>query len=128
MPIDSTVLAEARALVAKAGMTDFVPASAAPAGTGERQVAIALIDPVVRSPGTPNFDKPDPDRPGVIRSASILAALRAGTPLPPLLLFQRAGEQRYELREGFHRFHLCAALGYTHMPADVTDWKLEDEY
>jgi hypothetical protein len=60
----------------------------------------------------------------VVRSASILSALREGTPLPPLLLFQRAGERRYELREGFHRLHLCAALGYTHLSAIVIDWKL----
>ncbi len=104
-------------------MADFVPAGAAPASTGGRLVAIALIDPHVRSPGTPNFDKPDPDRPGVVRSASILQAVHEGAPLPPLLLFQRAGDQRYELREGFHRFHLFAALGYTHVPANVTDWK-----
>ncbi|MGA7438781.1 MAG: hypothetical protein WBW32_11725 [Luteibacter sp.] len=123
MAINGDVLAEARALVALAGMADFMPSSAAPASTGGEPIAIALIDPVVRSPGAPNFDKPDPDRPGVIRSASILAALRDGTPLPPLLLFQRAGEKRYELREGFHRFHLCVALGYTHVYATVTDWK-----
>jgi|SRR5579883_1185683 hypothetical protein len=123
MPIDQAVLAEARALIVKAGMADFVPAGAAPASTGGQLVAIALIDPVPRSPGTPNFDKPDPDRPGIIRSASILAAIRDGIPLPPLLLFQRAGERRYELREGVHRFHLCAALGFTHVPANVTDWK-----
>ncbi|WP_198293101.1 hypothetical protein [Cupriavidus sp. UYPR2.512] len=110
-------------MVAKAGMADFVPTSEAPASTDGHPVAIALIDPPVRSPGVPNFDKPDPDRPGVVRSVSILSALCAGTPLPPLLLFQRAGEQRYELRAGFHRFHLCAALGYTHVPAIVTDWK-----
>jgi hypothetical protein len=41
----------------------------------------------------------------VVRSASILSALREGTPLPPLLLFQRAGERRYELRG--------ASTGYT---------------
>ncbi len=98
MPIDPTTLAEARALIAKAGMADFVPPSEAPVSTGGDPVAIALIDPPVRNPGVPNFDKPDPDRPGVVRSASILAALRDGIPLPPLLLFQRAGELRYELR------------------------------
>lgn len=123
MPIDPTTLAEACALVAKAGMVDFTPSNAAPASTGGHSVAIALIDVPARSPGIPNFDKPDPDRPGVVRSTSILVALRDGTPIPPLLLFQRAGEHRYELREGFHRFHLCAALGYTHVPATVTDWK-----
>jgi hypothetical protein len=123
MPIAPVVLAEARALVAKGGMGGFTPTSAAPASTGGQLVAIALIDPLPRSPGTPNFDKPDPDRPGVVRSASILAAIREGIPLPPLLLFQRAGEWRYELRDGVHRFHLCAALGYTHVHANVTDWK-----
>jgi hypothetical protein len=116
-------LADARALVVKAGMADFVPSSAAPASSGGHPVAIALIDPFVRQSGTPNFDKPDPDRPGVVRSASLLSALRDGAPLPPLLLFQRAGQQRYELREGFHRLHLYAALGYTHVPANVSDWK-----
>lgn len=123
MPIDPNTLAEARALVVNAGMADFVPASASPPSNGGHAVPIALIDPPVRSHGTPNFNKPDPDRPGVIRSASILAAFRDGTPLPPLLLFQRAGEQRFELQEGFHRFHLSAALGYTHVSANVTDWK-----
>ena len=59
----------------------------------------------------------------MVRSASILMALREGASLPPLLLFQRKGEQRFELREGFHRLHLCAALGYSHIPALVTDWK-----
>ena len=123
MPIDPAVLAEARALVASASMVRFVRAGPSPASTDGIPVAIALIDPPQRNGGTPNFDKPDPDRPGVLRSASILKALHAGTPLPPLLLFQRAGEQRYELREGFHRLHLCAALGYSHVPALVTDWK-----
>jgi len=123
MHLDPAILAEARAIVAKAGMTAFVPTSASPACVGGSPIAIALIDPPRRRAGVPTFDKPDPDRPGVVRSDSILSALREGTPLPPLLLFQRAGEQRYELREGFHRLHLCAALGYTHVPALVTDWK-----
>ncbi|MDA8095345.1 MAG: hypothetical protein M0T84_15840 [Betaproteobacteria bacterium] len=123
MPIDATTLAEACALVAKAGMAGFVPRGAAPASTGGELVEIKLIDPPVRSPGVPNFDKQDPGRPGIVRSASILSAVSAGIPLPPLLLFQRAGEQRYELREGFHRLHLFAALGYTQVRAQITDWK-----
>ncbi len=124
MPIDPAVLEEARALVAKAGMSDFVPTSEAPKSTGGQRVAIALIDPIPRRLGTPNFDKPDPDRPGVVRSDAILSAIREGAPLPPVLLFQRSGEQRYELRDGVHRFHLCAVLGYTHIHAEITDWKL----
>jgi hypothetical protein len=38
-------------------------------------------------------------------------------------LDQRAGERRHELREGFHSFYLYAALGYTHVFVEVTDWK-----
>jgi hypothetical protein len=124
MPIDEHVLSEARALVRKAGMGGFVPVRSAPASEGaERVVEIALIDPPTRNASVPNFDKPDPDRPGVLRSASILLAIRDGVPLPPVILFQRTGEARYELRDGFHRFHLSAALGFTHVAAVVTDWK-----
>lgn len=124
MPIDENVLGEARALVRKAGMGHFVRAGSAPASVGEELIVeIALIDPPTRDVGVPNFDKPDPERPGVLRSASILSAMRNGVPLPPVVLFQRKGELRYELRDGFHRFHLCAALGFTHVPAVVTDWK-----
>jgi hypothetical protein len=105
-------------------METFVRIGVAPASEGaEDIVAIALIDPPARAAGVPNFDKPDPDRPGVIRSASILSAIRDGIPIPPVTLFQRAAGGRYELRDGFHRFHLCAALGYTHLFAVVTDWK-----
>ncbi|HEX7748642.1 MAG TPA: hypothetical protein VF445_07825 [Bordetella sp.] len=125
MSIDPTVLAEARALVEKAGMADFVLTTAAPASTSGQPVEIVLIDPPSRSPGTPNFDKPDLDRPGVVRSTSILNAIREGTPLPPLVLFQHAGDCRYELLDGFHRFYLCSALGYRHMPA-VMGWKFEN--
>jgi hypothetical protein len=124
MPINEHVLSEARALVRKAGMDAFVPVGSAPVSEGaERVIEIALIDPPTRNASVPNFDKPDPDRPGVLRSASILSAIRDGVPLPPVILFQRTGEGRYELREDFHRFHLSAALGFTHVAAVVTDWK-----
>lgn len=123
MPIDPKILNEARTLVVTAGMGGFTPMSDAPAATEGSPVEISLIDPPIRAVGVPIFDKTDPDRPGVVRSSSILIALRDGTPLPPVLLFQRAGETRYELRDGFHRLHLCAALGYTHIAAVIADWK-----
>ncbi|MEH6740721.1 MAG: hypothetical protein V7695_19580, partial [Sulfitobacter sp.] len=102
---------------------DFIPTSDAPVATEGCQIEIVLIDPPVRATGVPNFDKIDPERPGLVRSSRILLALRDGTPLPPVELFQRAGEPRYELRDGFHRLHLCAALGYTHITAVIRDWK-----
>ena len=123
MPIDPKILNEARTLVVTAGMGGFTPMSDAPAATEGSPVEISLIDPPIRAVGVAIFDKTDPDRPGVVRSSSILIALRDGTPLPPVLLFQRAGETRYELRDGFHRLHLCAALGYTHISAVIADWK-----
>ncbi|MDM0029898.1 hypothetical protein [Variovorax saccharolyticus] len=123
MAFDPVVLAQARELVVAAGMGDFRPPAGAPDGTHGDPVAIALINCFSRAQGVPNFDKPDVERPGVVRSASILLALRAGTPLPPLMLFHREGDARYELVDGFHRLHLCAALGFTHMPAVLTDWK-----
>jgi hypothetical protein len=121
MPIDPEVLAEARSLVAKAGMADYVPTSAAPRHTSGELIPIALIDPIIRGVGTPNFDKVDPERPGVVRSTDILAKIQEGVLMEPLLLVQRPGEQRYRLWNGFHRFHLCAALGFTYVPAEITD-------
>jgi hypothetical protein len=121
MPIDPDVLAEALTLVVKARMADYAPSGAAPPCTSGELIAIALIDPPARSPGTPNFDKPDPDRPGVVRSADILSKIGAGVPMEPVLLIQRRGEKRYRLWNGFHRFHLCTALGFTHVPAEITD-------
>ncbi|RQT51803.1 hypothetical protein DF046_19530 [Burkholderia cepacia] len=121
MPIDPIVLSQAYALVAAAGMSDFVIKTLAPRSIGGSLVAIDLIDSPRRSPGTPTFNKPDPRRPGVIRSDDLLAAVRDDVALPPLLLFQRPREVRYELLAGFHRYHLFAALGYTHVYAEVTD-------
>lgn len=122
MPIDPKTLDEARTLVAEAGMTNFSPGMAYTTTHGTL-IPIFLIDPMVRAPGVPNFNKEDPERPGVVRTASILRAFRDNTPVPPLVVFQRTGEARYELREGFHRFHLSAALGFTHVPAEITNWK-----
>lgn len=123
MPIDTSTLAKARKLVKKAGMLDFHPRSDAPASSGGILVELSLIDTFTRAPGVPTFDKPDPDQPGVTRSSSILRAMREGVRLPPILLFKRKGEKRYELRDGYHRLHICAALGYTHIFAKITDWK-----
>ncbi len=121
--MDARALAEAQRLIEKADMSTFKPAGDAPASTGGELVSIDLIDSPSRAPGVPIFDNPDPDRPDVCRSSEILAALRKGTSLPPITLFQK-GDGRYELRDGYHRLHLIAALGYTHVAATFTDWKL----
>jgi hypothetical protein len=126
MTVNPTALAAAKELVAREGMSDFIPRTPAPASTRGSCVPLDLIDACERAPGVPLFDKPDPERPGIVRSRSILAALREGVPLPPIKLFQKHGEPQYQLRDGFHRLHLFAALGYTHVAAEVTDWNPDD--
>ncbi|WP_233236391.1 ParB/Srx family N-terminal domain-containing protein [Bordetella sp. LUAb4] len=126
MPINPDVLAEAKALIAKAGMGNFKACDSAPPATGGKSIEIALIDPPAREQGVPYFDKPNPARPDVVRSASILACLRDGELLEPVVLFQRAGDERYELRDGFHRLHLCAALGFTQIFAVFTKWQWDE--
>jgi hypothetical protein len=123
MPIALITLAEATKIVRDAGMRDFIPLTLGPCMMGGEAIEIGLIDPPVRTGGVPNFDKPDPERVGVRRSFSILTAIRDGDPLPPVLLFRRQGDTRYELRDGFHRLHLIAALGYEFIYAEITDWK-----
>jgi hypothetical protein len=122
VPIELATLAEAKELVATFGLSDFMPLTAAPPGDGELLLPIVLIDPPVRAAGVPNFNKPEPDRPGIVRSDSLLAAFRDLQPIPPILVYQRAGSSRYDLRDGFHRLHLAAALGYSHVHADLASW------
>lgn len=113
MPINEHVLSEARALVRKAGMDAFVPVGSAPVSEGaERVIEIALIDPPTRNASVPNFDKPDPDRPGVLRSASILSAIRDGVPLPPVILFQRTGGGAIRASRGFPSLPPICGTGF----------------
>lgn len=121
--LDSGIMAEARVLLAKGGMQGFQPQSDAPTTDGGDLFAIALIDSPKRDPGFPNFDKPLPEAPEIVRSTRILQAIREGTPLPPLVLRTRGN--RYLLRDGFHRLHLAAALGFTHVRAIIDDWDFE---
>ena len=81
-------------------------------------VPMHAIHTFERAPGVPNFNNRDERR-----SASILEAIRAVVPLPPILVFQRTGETGYELLDGYHRFHLSLALGFSSISVAVTDWK-----
>jgi hypothetical protein len=54
------------------------------------------------------------------RAVSILAAFAQGAALPPVLVYAVPdGPFAYRLGEGFHRFHLSLAAGFTHIPAVV---------
>ncbi|WP_157475071.1 hypothetical protein [Lysobacter sp. Root494] len=52
------------------------------------------------------------------RAMAILAAIRKGDALPPVEIDEPpdATGRRYRLRNGFHRYHLSAALGFSHVP------------
>lgn len=117
MPLNPAAFALASDCVAEAGMPAFARGHD-PAATGGRLVDVDLIDSFARAPGVPIFDKPDFERPGVIRSATILEAIRDGVPLPPIQV-KASEDGRFSLYDGFHRLHLWVALGYTRIPVEV---------
>lgn len=51
------------------------------------------------------------------RLRSIIAALRSGTPLPPLSVNANPGGT-YNLVNGYHRFLACALIGFNSIPID----------
>lgn len=110
---------EAQALMLSASMSSFVPASSAYVASvvpdfENAVVSIALIQPPVRDPNIPNFTQ--------ARALSVLEAIRRGVPLPPVEVDvppHALGAHTYRLRDGFHRFHLSAVLGFTHLPVVI---------
>ena len=120
----SDVLREAAVLVAKAGMSEFVPhtrsyiASVDPLYES-KVIQISEIKPFERAKGVANF--------GEGRALSILSAIASNLPIPPVRVeCLEAFEQPYvyRLHDGFHRFHLSQALGFTHLPVGVMDTPL----
>lgn len=64
------------------------------------------------------------------RSASILSALRNGAALPPVEVERLPvpeGSHNYRLRDGFHRYYLCRALGISALPSIVWPYFNFDE-
>jgi hypothetical protein len=75
---------EARALIAKAGMSSFSPELGAFAASADplyptAVVPLILIQPIVRGIGVPNFNKQ--------RALNILDAIRNNHPLPPVRVY-----------------------------------------
>ena len=110
---------EAAELVARAHMASFRPKEPTYQASTDplyevKVVAIASIQPIVRAPGVANF--------GEQRALSILEAIRDNTPLPPVRVRECAAANSgypYKLHDGFHRFNLSLALGFTHLPVAV---------
>lgn len=109
--------AEAKALVATAGMSAFIPEGRAyVAGPSDDQLLTVPLDAIqafVRGPGVANFVDQ--------RAFSILEVIRLGTSLPPIEVHALGTGQPYcyKLHNGFHRFHLSCALGFSEIPVIV---------
>ena len=111
--------------LAQAGLQGFRPDAASyPVGKNEHPdlpapsiVRLAEIRPVSRSLGVRGLVEE--------RTRSILRAIAAGDPLPPIKLYAAPdGAFAYRLGEGFHRFTVSRALGFEAIPAAVmTYWE-----
>jgi hypothetical protein len=77
-------------------------------------VPLSAIEPVVRGLGVANFDGS--------RAMAILKAIQAQEPLPPIrvrVATSLCAPYQFKLHDGFHRFHLSLALGFTHISVAV---------
>ena len=111
--------------LAATGLEDFVPATPSYAA-GENEYAdlpppsavlISEIRPPTRAPGVIGLVED--------RTLSIMRAISAGSPLPPILLYAAPdGPFAYRLGAGFHRFTISRALGFSAIPAAIlTYWE-----
>lgn len=53
------------------------------------------------------------------RTVSILQAVVAGVPIPPLEVHQPPHSNRLVVRDGFHRYFISIALGYPMLPVSI---------
>ena len=53
------------------------------------------------------------------RTIAVLRAVIEGTPLPPLEVHRPPGSLRLVVRDGFHRYFVSVALGYSLLPVSI---------
>lgn len=121
---DDTTQAQARSVIEAEGFAAFRPAQTAYrydiAGLPSeffplerlRVLSISEIEPPLRDVGAALFP----------RAKRILEGMQRGDALPPIRVEQLseiAGPYRYQPIDGFHRFHLSRALGFSQIPAIV---------
>jgi hypothetical protein len=99
-----------RVLVAEAGLEAFVPSrSSYPHSSG---LVVAPLDEI----------EPPTQRTLIERERAlfILAGVRDGAAIPPVVVERFPASARatrqFRLHHGFHRYHLSAILGFTHIP------------
>ncbi|MFK2877433.1 hypothetical protein [Rhodanobacter hydrolyticus] len=107
-------------LIARAGLADFHPASSGYRCGDLHAQLIPLSEIQVPTSRTLVVEE---------RANAILVAINQSAPLPPVEVDEppsrTATSCRYRLRDGFHRYHLSAALGFTHIPVAIKpffDW------
>jgi len=110
-----------------AGMTDFKPTGIA-YRSGPHQahtdyevmiVPIAEIKPIHRSPGV-TLDHAGFNRD---RMTKILRGLRDGDQIEPVQVSTLdAGPYKFQIYDGFHRFHASVAVGFTALPVIIGKW------
>lgn len=96
--------ADARRFVPKAPAYEAVPELRWPVVV----VSVTEVIPPQRSPGVVGLHEE--------RTLSLLRAITSGRALPALAVDRPPGQPRYRVRDGYHRYILSIALGFTHVP------------
>jgi hypothetical protein len=116
---------EAQQLIAEMGLARYLPnensfllESISDPISPIKLIPIIEIYPIVRAVGVHTFVKE--------RALSILVAIQQNKPLPPVFVDQPSGLKspyKFMLYDGFHRYHLCKTLGFTHLWAYINPSK-----
>jgi hypothetical protein len=104
-----SLASEIRALIVTSRLDAFEPTATSYLCDDPAAPIIALAD--IAAPASRTAIDRD-------RAKAILGAIRQSSLLPPVEIDEPpdATGRRYRLRTGFHRYHLSAALGFSHRP------------
>ena len=104
--------------IAAAEMESFTPGEQSFTALAEDRfpisvVSVDLVQPPKRKRGVVGLNRE--------RSISILNAFRMKAALPAIEVDEapNLGQYRYRVRDGYHRFHLAVAVGYSKLPVSV---------
>jgi hypothetical protein len=119
--VSSRTIGVPEALWTASGMIDFSPAASSYRplidfdGQPVLTVPIAEVRPPIRNPGVEGLIRP--------RALRILAGFLQDEAIPPInVADQPIGRYRYRVCDGFHRYHLSVAAGFSHIPVMVQEF------